>query len=105
MGARDHLSDPPAGLALGDERPYGLSVRDFERVRRIIRSLAGIDLNPRKQNMVYSRLSRRLRALGIDSFERYLDLLEGDARFTAAERQESLDVAGAVARAARGPCR
>jgi chemotaxis protein methyltransferase CheR len=89
MGARDHPSDATTALAVnGEARLFELSGRDFDRVRRIIYGLAGIDLNPSKQNMVYSRLSRRLRALGIDSFERYLDRLEGDPQFTATERQE-----------------
>jgi chemotaxis protein methyltransferase CheR len=89
MGARDHLSDSTTAIAVNnDSRLFELSTRDFERVRRIIYGLAGIDLNASKQNMVYSRLSRRLRALGIESFEHYLDRLEGDPQFTAAERQE-----------------
>lgn len=89
MGARDQVSETSTALAVGnDPSLFELSRRDFDRVRRIIHGLAGIDLNPSKQNMVYSRLSRRLRALGINSFENYLDRLEGEPQFTADERQE-----------------
>jgi chemotaxis protein methyltransferase CheR len=88
MGARDPLSDDATVAAGAEAREFALSARDFERVRRIIFELAGIDLNASKHNMVYSRLSRRLRARGIDSFARYLDQLEGDPTFTAQERQE-----------------
>jgi chemotaxis protein methyltransferase CheR len=49
---------------------------DFERVRALIHRRAGISLADSKQEMVYSRLARRLRATGIDSFSRYLDDLE-----------------------------
>jgi chemotaxis protein methyltransferase CheR len=87
MGARDPLSDS-ANVADSGAREFALSERDFDRVRRIIFELAGIDLNPSKHNMVYSRLSRRLRARNIDSFSRYLDQLEGDPQFTADERQQ-----------------
>lgn len=89
MGARDHLSDVTTASAVNsDPQAFELSARDFHRVRRIIFELAGIDLNPSKQNMVYSRLSRRLRARGIESFAGYLDRLEGDPQFTMEERQE-----------------
>jgi chemotaxis protein methyltransferase CheR len=89
MGARDPLSDATTASALNaDPRLFDLSARDFERVRRIIHDLAGIDLNPSKQNMVYSRLSRRLRARRIESFSDYLDQLEHNPQFTAEERQE-----------------
>ena len=49
---------------------------DFERVRALIYQRAGISLADSKQEMVYSRLARRLRATGIQSFVRYLDDLE-----------------------------
>ena len=49
---------------------------DFERVRALIYSRAGISLADSKQEMVYSRLARRLRATGIHSFATYLDNLE-----------------------------
>jgi len=49
---------------------------DFERVRALIYQRAGISLADSKQEMVYSRLARRLRATGIQSFARYLDDLE-----------------------------
>jgi chemotaxis protein methyltransferase CheR len=55
-----------------------LSARDFERVRKMIHARAGIALNETKRNMVYSRLSRRLRERDLPSFSAYLDLLESD---------------------------
>lgn len=64
-----------------------LSQADFERVRSMIYRRAGIALNPSKRTMVYSRLSRRLRALGKPDFSDYLDALEA-ADGTAAEWQE-----------------
>lgn len=63
------------------EAPRAFSRSDFDRVRALIHARAGIALNPSKRSMVYSRLSRRLRALGMSDFSRYLDALEagGDA--------------------------
>ncbi|MBI5659285.1 MAG: chemotaxis protein CheR [Nitrosomonadales bacterium] len=61
-------------------REFHFTARDFERVRKLIYDHAGISLSNSKQELVYSRLSRRLRATGIRVFEEYLDLLErGDA--------------------------
>ncbi|HYN59265.1 MAG TPA: CheR family methyltransferase [Rubrivivax sp.] len=54
-----------------------LSQADFERVRSMIHRHAGIALHPGKHGMVFSRLSRRLRALGKSDFAGYLDALEG----------------------------
>jgi chemotaxis protein methyltransferase CheR len=53
-----------------------LSQADFERVRSMIHRHAGIALHPGKHGMVFSRLSRRLRALGKADFAGYLDALE-----------------------------
>lgn len=52
--------------------------RDFRRACRMIYARAGIHLADHKRDMVYSRLSRRLRARGISSFTEYLDLVEAD---------------------------
>lgn len=57
-------------------KEFEFTVRDFERVRGLIYQRAGISLSESKQEMVYSRLARRLRAHGIDSFTNYLDHLE-----------------------------
>jgi chemotaxis protein methyltransferase CheR len=81
MGARDALIDTAT-------REYAFSQRDFDRVRALIYARAGISLNESKQNMVYSRLSRRLRATGIAAFAEYLDRIETDAPFAAHEGQE-----------------
>ncbi|MFD0669803.1 CheR family methyltransferase [Ramlibacter sp. MAHUQ-53] len=60
------------------EREIAFSPADFQRVRAMIRARAGIDLHPGKQNMVYSRLARRLRDRGHATFTAYLDSLRGD---------------------------
>ncbi|OON62258.1 chemotaxis protein CheR [Massilia sp. KIM] len=57
-------------------KEFEFTRRDFERVRALIYQRAGISLADSKQEMVYSRLARRLRATGIQSFGRYLDDLE-----------------------------
>jgi chemotaxis protein methyltransferase CheR len=57
-------------------KEFDFTRRDFERVRALIYRRAGISLADSKQEMVYSRLARRLRATGIVSFSTYLDELE-----------------------------
>ncbi|AVR97619.1 CheR family methyltransferase [Pseudoduganella armeniaca] len=57
-------------------KEFDFNARDFERVRGMIYKRAGIALADSKQEMVYSRLARRLRATGISSFVKYLDDLE-----------------------------
>jgi chemotaxis protein methyltransferase CheR len=57
-------------------KEFDFTRHDFERVRGLIYKQAGISLADSKQEMVYSRLARRLRATGIASFVTYLDALE-----------------------------
>lgn len=59
-------------------REFHFTMKDFERVRKLIYAHAGIALSESKQELVYSRLSRRLRATGIPTFEAYLALLENN---------------------------
>ncbi|MGA0611974.1 CheR family methyltransferase [Caldimonas sp. KR1-144] len=58
------------------DREFDFAPSDFERVKRLIYERAGIHLQPGKQAMVYSRLSRRLRETGHRSFASYLQWLE-----------------------------
>lgn len=62
----------------GRDREFVFTAKDFSRVRELIYEHAGISLNSSKQDMVYSRLARRLRATGIDNFRDYLALLESN---------------------------
>lgn len=57
-------------------REFDFTPADFERVRTLIYQHAGISLGPIKQEMVYGRLVRRVRALGCSSFAQYLAHLE-----------------------------
>jgi len=67
---------PLAGAASQHGKEFEFTARDFERVRSMIYRRAGIALADSKQEMVYSRLARRLRATGTASFAVYLDALE-----------------------------
>jgi chemotaxis protein methyltransferase CheR len=57
-------------------KEFNFTKSDFERVRALIYKRAGISLADSKQEMVYSRIARRLRATGNVSFATYLDDLE-----------------------------
>ena len=59
-----------------NSREFHFTTQDFQRVRKMIYDHAGISLSDSKQELVYSRLSRRLRATGIPTFSQYLKLLE-----------------------------
>jgi chemotaxis protein methyltransferase CheR len=57
-------------------REFAFTAADFEHVRKLIYAHAGISLSATKQDMVYSRLARRLRETRQKSFADYLALLE-----------------------------
>lgn len=59
-------------------REFAWTQADFTRVQRLIYQRAGISLHDGKHAMVYSRLSRRLRDTGHNSFDEYLSWLERD---------------------------
>jgi len=61
----------------GDKQhEFGFTADDFTRISSLIHQQAGICLSPNKAEMVYNRLSRRLRALDLQSFDEYLGLLD-----------------------------
>lgn len=60
----------------GRDREFEFTQENFDRICKLIYDHAGISLKPVKQDMVYSRLARRLRANGLDNFYDYLKLVE-----------------------------
>lgn len=57
-------------------REFHFTQEHFERVREIVTAHSGIVLSDAKQDMVYSRLVRRLRKNNIDNFDDYCTLME-----------------------------
>lgn len=72
------LSDQPDMQSLSDS--------SFERIAARIGEMAGIVLEPRKKQMIFSRLNRRVRALDLSGFEAYIDFL--DSADGASEQQD-----------------
>ena len=76
------LVQPQARVDLGaldsdlQRREFAWTDSDFSRVQALIYQRAGISLHDGKHAMVYSRLSRRLRDTGHQSFKDYLSFLE-----------------------------
>lgn len=60
------------------ERDFSFSEKDFKYIRDLIMDHTGIVLADHKVDMVYGRLTRRLRELNLESFNSYLSTLEND---------------------------
>jgi chemotaxis protein methyltransferase CheR len=65
------INQTPAAPA----REFAFSEADFQTLTRLAYEHAGISLSESKQNLIYSRLSRRLRVLRLESFRDYCDYL------------------------------
>jgi len=63
---------------------------DFGRIAKMLHDDAGIYLPEAKATLVYSRLAKRLRALGLQSFRDYCTILTEDGGRGAGERQQML---------------
>ena len=51
---------------------------DFRQIAELVHSEAGIVLTETKVNLVYSRLAKRLRAIGLRNFRDYCSLIQGE---------------------------
>lgn len=60
---------------MDNEREFHFTKQDFDLLRQLVNEQTGITLSDHKQEMLYSRLSRRVRALNLDSFSSYYHLL------------------------------
>ena len=56
---------------LKDENMFELSDKDYHRIKDIIYNVIGINLGDSKKELLRTRLSKRLRALSIDTFDEY----------------------------------
>ena len=70
-GSADASADKRA-----DSNAIPFSTTQFEQVCKLIYRRAGIHLAPGKHNMVYNRLTRRVRACGMATFSDYLAQLD-----------------------------
>lgn len=64
-------------IAVGGE--FALTWRDFDTVAELLFEMSGIRLTEAKASLVYSRLAKRVRALQLNDFSAYCDLVLGGA--------------------------
>ncbi len=65
-----------SALKNSEEREFAFSESDFRFLADLANQKTGIVLSDQKRDMVYSRISRRLRALGLTEFQQYCELLK-----------------------------
>jgi chemotaxis protein methyltransferase CheR len=72
----------------GDLLVFRYSQEDFQSIATLLKRETGISLGKTKNAFVYSRLTKRLRSLGLDDFKHYCVLVESERG--AAERREMI---------------
>lgn len=73
------MAVPRASLqSVRQNREFHYDDQDFSRIQALAKDHAGIHLSSAKRELVYARLARRLRQLGLKRFSQYCDLLERD---------------------------
>jgi len=73
-GSAPHPSTAYANMVEGE---FAFTEADFKRISAMVHGDAGISLPDAKATLVYSRLAKRLRALGLNSFKEYCALVAG----------------------------
>lgn len=69
----------PNQVQLKEQRDFAFTEQDFRFLAGLASEKTGIVLTEQKRDMVYGRLTRRLRALRLRSFAEYCALLQSDA--------------------------
>jgi chemotaxis protein methyltransferase CheR len=64
-------------MLLDSERPYKLSLKEFERIRLMAYAFCGLDLKNR-ETLVEARLGKWVRILNLSSFDEYCNAVERD---------------------------
>ncbi|MCG8427680.1 MAG: protein-glutamate O-methyltransferase [Chromatiales bacterium] len=73
------------------QREFAFTQRDFDFLRTVANQRTGIVVTDEKFDMFYSRLSRRVRALGLKSFSQYCDVIR-----TEQDDNEVLELVNAI---------
>ncbi len=74
MSAAATKTDRPEPIVEGE---FPFTFEDFRQIAETLHSDAGIALPDSKATLVYSRLAKRLRALGLESFRDYCEMIQG----------------------------
>ena len=69
------IQDRAGSATQKSDREYEFSDEDFRALRDLVKQITGISLAETKRELVYGRVSRRLRALGLKTFAEYRRLL------------------------------
>lgn len=64
--------------ALPREREFPMSQANFNVIKALAYEWTGIKLSDLKENMIYGRLARRVRALNLHNFDQYCALLQAE---------------------------
>jgi chemotaxis protein methyltransferase CheR len=78
MRTAPSIQEPIMSAAEARQREFVFTDADFNSLRQLVREVSGITLADSKRELVYGRLSRRLRHHGLNSFADYRALLSGD---------------------------
>lgn len=81
----DIAADARADRSGSFERDIEFTQEDLDRISKLIHRMAGIVLARHKGGMVYGRLARRIRTLGMRRFRDYLNLVESQVSGEEAE--------------------
>lgn len=78
-GVPNCLVKPPAvGVATASGGEFRFTEADFQAIASILRAEAGITLPSAKSTLVYARLAKRVRTLGLADFAAYVSLISSD---------------------------
>jgi len=77
MASQDTTAPEPTD-GTGRMREFGFDDRDFEAIRVLVKASTGINLTLQKRELVYGRLAVRLRALGMQTFREYRQIVAAD---------------------------
>jgi chemotaxis protein methyltransferase CheR len=65
-------------LVSGQQKEFNFSRDDFDYLRKIVTEITGIVANEDKYSLYYSRLTRRVRLLGLSDFRQYREFLNNN---------------------------